>query len=69
MIDYSKEKLEQAIEALEMHIKNQGGQVESSERFDPYKSSIASTNFQSTKMPSVSNVDSYDPSAVQHKID
>lgn len=53
MIDYSKEKLEQAIEALEMHIKNQGGQVESSEKFDPYKSSIASTNFQSTKMPSV----------------
>lgn len=43
--EYKKDVLQDGIETLEIHIRNLGGQVESSTKFDPYKSAISSTNF------------------------
>jgi hypothetical protein len=39
-------------------------------KFDPFKSSISSTNFQSTKIPVAKEgpIDTYDPTAVQSEI-
>jgi hypothetical protein len=58
------------MEALELHIQNQGGKIQSSAVFDPFKSSLASTA-DSMKIPVQKSgvVDSYDPSAVQSEID
>lgn len=51
LVDYSKETLELAIKTLETHIMNQGGSVESEVKFDPYKSSLSTTNYQKQKVP------------------
>jgi hypothetical protein len=58
------------MEALELHIQNQGGKIKSSAVFDPFKSSLASTA-DSMKIPVQKSgiIDSYDPSAVQSEID
>ena len=42
--DYRREVLDDALYALELHIINQGGQMQSETSFDPYKSSIARTD-------------------------
>ncbi len=71
LTDYRKDVLTSCLEALELHIKNQGGQVKSGESFDPYKSSISSTTGQSAnKIPvqKTGPLDTYDPSAVQTEI-
>jgi len=44
LFDYRREVLDDALYALELHIKNQGGQVKSEAAFDPFKSSIARTD-------------------------
>jgi hypothetical protein len=44
LYDYRREVLDDALYALELHIKNQGGQVQSEAAFDPFKSSIARTD-------------------------
>jgi hypothetical protein len=64
---YDKETLHEALEALEDHIRSLGGQIDSGVKFDPYKSTISSTNFQNGKVP-VAN-DTYDPTLVQQQID
>lgn len=73
LIDYNKETLELGIKTLETHIMNQGGTVESDVKFDPYKSSLSTTNYQKQKVPSYNQsadgIDSYDPAAVQAEID
>jgi hypothetical protein len=51
---------------------NQGGKIESDAKFDPYKSSLSSTNYQKQKVPTIQesgNIDTYDPSAVQSEIE
>jgi len=71
LTDYRKDILSASIEALELHIKNHGGQVQSTTaKFDPYKSSISTTDFNSMKVPVSKEgpIDTYDPSAVQTEI-
>lgn len=73
LLDYRKERLEQGLQALELHVKSLGGQVESTVKmFDPFKASIASTDFQGAKLPPVGGqaaLNTYDASAVQQEID
>lgn len=72
--EYKKETLTDALYALELHIKNEGGQVKSDAVFDPYKSSIATTDAKKTVQPipasgkSGGPIDTYDPTAVQSEI-
>jgi len=72
LIDYRKERLEQGLQALELHVQSLGGQVETKVKlFDPFKASIASTDFQGAKLPPVGggSLNTYDAAAVQHEID
>ncbi|TNV72829.1 hypothetical protein FGO68_gene15520 [Halteria grandinella] len=51
---------------------NQGGKLQNDNTFDPYKSSLSSTNYQKQKVPALQdagNLDSYDPAAVQSEIE
>jgi hypothetical protein len=70
VFDFKMESIKSCMEALELHIQNQGGKIQSSAVFDPFKSSLASTA-DSMKIPVQKSgvVDSYDPSAVQSEID
>jgi hypothetical protein len=70
VFDFKMESIKSCMEALELHIQNQGGKIQSSAVFDPFKSSLASTA-DSMKIPIQKSgvVDSYDPSAVQSEID
>lgn len=53
-----------------MHIMSLGGQIESHVKFDPYRSAISSTNFNTSKVPVSKEgpIDVYDPSAVKTEI-
>lgn len=58
------------MEALELHIQNQGGKVQSAAAFDPFKSSLASTS-DTMKIPvqKTGVIDTYDPTAVKSEMD
>ena len=70
VLDFKMESIKSCMEALELHIQNQGGKIQSTAVFDPFKSSLASTA-DSMKIPVQKSgvIDSYDPSAVQSEID
>lgn len=43
VFEYKMESIKSCMEALELHIQNQGGKIQSTAVFDPFKSSLAST--------------------------
>jgi hypothetical protein len=63
---YNKDHLQAAQEAINLHVMSLGGQVQTGEKFDPFKPVISSTTY--SKVPVVSDKDQtinvYDPSAV-----
>ena len=71
LLEYRRDRLDQVLQCLEIHVKNLGGQVQTAVKFDPYKASIASTDFQGGKLPPVATgqINTYDASAVQQEID
>ncbi len=70
VIDFKMESIKSCMEALELHIQNQGGKVQSTVAFDPFKSSLASTS-DTMKIPVQKSgaIDTYDPTAVKSEID
>ena len=71
LADYNKDLFSTALEALQLHIMSLGGQVESGEKFDPYKPSLSSTPGIAPRVPVQKEgpIDVYDPAAVKGEID
>ena len=64
--NYNKDYLQAAKDAINAHVISLGGQVDTGDKFDPFKPAISSTTYQ--KMPVVMDKDQplnfYDPNAV-----